>query len=116
MTEIMEKCAELGRELRRIGYDDRAVLAVDVMSGLAGVNLLQRTRNREVVYARYIVAHLLRKEGMPMDRVTSALRIDRCTVIHGVQQIDTILKSKLVMDIPMQNLYQSFKAIMTNEN
>lgn len=83
--------------------DERAQRYIEVMSGLAGRDILSRSRQFESVWGRYIVAYQLRSEGMVLMRIGKLLKKDHSTVFFGISQVANMLE--------MPKLYEKEYAI-----
>lgn len=111
-ANIKEQCAAIGRELKKIGYEDVCQTAVEVMSKLVGEDISRRYKGRDVAIGRYAVAHYLMSIGIESEKIAHAVNISRSGVCHGITRMQDILNSHLKMDEHWKNMYESLKTIM----
>lgn len=112
----MERIVEIGRELRADNMNKLPQTAIEVMNGLVGGDITRKTKARNIAWARFAVAHFLSGEGVSDTEIAEALNLARCSVINAVTRMSDILHSTLTIDRPMQDLYNTLKTILKDED
>lgn len=64
----------------------------DIMSGIIGMDVSERRRQRPLVWARYIVFWQLILDGYSYGCVGKYMGFDHSTVFHGKKQVDRMLE------------------------
>lgn len=117
---LMRKAEELYTLSREIGMDsglidsvvERGVIIepfaiVNIVTNKLGVNVLTRSRKKEIVEAKQIIIYLLRKyTGLSLKNITEYVYLtDHATVIHHLN----VLEGFLEHDERLQSLMQYFE-------
>lgn len=92
----------------------RAGLYVATMSSIMGHDIKNRRRHRLDVWARNIVAYQLRKEGMSFKEAGDALGLDHSTVIHGCEQVESMLAMPKMYPAEFA-LWENFKNLLNSQ-
>lgn len=64
---------------------------VSVICGITGRDIRERTREREVVWARNMVFYQLAQDGFSLSEIGRFMGFDHSTVIHGREQMKNML-------------------------
>jgi len=64
----------------------------EAMGGIIARDVRDKTRERNVVWARYMVFWQLTKDGFSLTEVGDFMGFDHTTVLHGRNQIETMLE------------------------
>lgn len=88
---------------------------VEVMSGIVGKNVLDRSRRWDMVWGRNIVAFQLLQNGLSLGKVGKLLGMDHSTVYHCKTQVKAMLRtpSMYQREIEIWNKFQ--ETIMLNK-
>lgn len=95
--------------------DGMAGWYIETMSEIVGENILSRSRKRELVWGRNIVAYKLVKKGFSLYQIGGYLGVDHCTVIHCRKQVELMLKSPSMYRMEMR-IYERFNKKIEYEN
>jgi len=121
---LMRKAEELYTLSREIGMDsgiiesvvERGVIVepyaiVNIVKDKLGVNVLVKSRKKEIVEARQIIIYLLRKyTGLSLKNITEYVYLtDHATVIHHLNVFEGFLEH----DERLQSLMQYFEEKIT---
>ena len=80
------------KQLIAIGCgEESAERCIEAMSKVVGTDILVKSRDRILVYARYMVAYHLREYGFSYHEIGSFLHMDHSTVIHGIKMVNEML-------------------------
>jgi len=63
------------------------------MNSIAGVDIHEDSRRRDVVWCRNMVAYQMVLDGFTQELIASCIGRDRCTVVHCVKSMETMLDS-----------------------
>ncbi len=88
---------------------------VQVMSDILKCNILMRSRKRELVWGRYMVAYRLVKNGLSLGKIGKLLGMDHATVLHGRRQIEEMLSMPKMYPDEMEIWYKFDVAITLNQ-
>ena len=80
------------KQLADLGYSyESAERCIEMMSEVVGTDILVRSRDKILVYARYMVAYYLREFGFSYHEIGNFLNMNHATIIHGVKMIKEML-------------------------
>ena len=68
-----------------------AAMYIEIMSGIIGSDVLERTRRQIKVWARSLIAYQMRIDGETFMAIGEHLGITHATVIHGINQVEKML-------------------------
>lgn len=71
---------------------EASAIYVGIMSGLLGRNVMERSREHMLVWARYMICYKLLMSGYSQPKVGKELNLNHATVCHGKKQVETMLK------------------------
>lgn len=80
-------------------YESRAQYFIRVMNDIIGDNVLRRSRKRELVWGRNIVAYQMKREKFQSVDIAKCLGLRHCTITHAVSSVVEMLN--------MPGLYQN---------
>lgn len=81
-----EECRRLPKaEMVAKGY-------ADTLSAIIGRDVLEPTRESVVVWARYMIAYKMRKDGYSTTAIGDCLGLHHATVMHGSQRVKDMLE------------------------
>ena len=64
---------------------------VSILSGIIGRNILERSRDRMLVWARNMVFYQLANDGYPICAIGRFMGFNHATVIYGKRQVENML-------------------------
>lgn len=64
-----------------------------ILSRLMGVDVLEDSRKQAVVWGRNMIAYQMCLDGFTQELIASCIGRDRCTVVHCVKSIETMMSS-----------------------
>lgn len=80
------------KQLAALGYSyESAERCIEAMSKVVGTDILVRSRDKILVYARYMVSYYLREFGFSYHEIGNFLNMNHATIIHGVKMIKEML-------------------------
>ena len=81
-----------------------------IMVDIAGVDIIQRSRDRAVVWARNIVFYKLRADGYSLQRIGRFMNYSHCIVLYGSRRVEEMLQypSMYSEEISLWNKFQKF--------
>ena len=65
---------------------------VSAINEILGDDVMQRCRRKDLTWGRYMVAYMLRKDGMTQEKVGRLLGLDHSTVYHCEKQVERMLE------------------------
>ena len=88
---VYHKCSERPRPIDKAKWvcDKYS----DIMYRLTGVDALENSRQREVVWARNMVAYQMVLDGFTQELIASCIGRDRCTIVHCVKSVEAMMNS-----------------------
>lgn len=81
---------------------------IDVMSKIVGSDILQKSRNQTIVWARNMVAYCLRLDGLSLEKVGKILNLNHSTILYCERQVKRML-DRPVMYYRECELWQKFQ-------
>lgn len=72
--------------------EEAGAVYVSVMNELLGRDILERSRERELVWARYMVCYRLIEDGYTLGKTGKFMNLDHATVLHGKRQVANMLE------------------------
>ena len=64
----------------------------NVVNRVFDLDIMEKSRERSYVYARYVYAKILREKGFSMQDIGKSLNKDHSTIVHYCKQIEFIVK------------------------
>lgn len=88
--------------------EDRSSLYIDLMSKIVGSDILQKSRNQTIVWARNMVAYCLRLDGLSLEKVGKILNLNHTSILYCERQVKRML-DRPVMYYRECELWQKFQ-------
>jgi len=85
---------------------------VGIMSGLLGRDILERCRERMLVWARYMVCYQLILDGYSQENIGKWMKMDHSTVCHGKRQVANMLEMPSMYPEEI-GLWKKFKELLS---
>lgn len=82
-----------------------------ILSALVGRDIMVKSRERNVVSARYILFYQLIKDGYSQEKIGKNCGFDHSTVLHGKRQVENMLRFPSMYPIEMVIL-QNFNKLI----
>ena len=82
---------------------------VDAMNDVMGMDIRQKCRKHELVWARNLVAYQLSKEGLTQEQISRLVGVNRTTVLWGVRNARWMFDHRSQY-VPEHRLYREYQA------
>lgn len=87
-----------------------------VLSGIVGKDILRRSRKSDVVWARYMVAYVLRTDGYSLHVIGRSLGLSHSLVVYAVKNVEKMLQYPNMYPIEREIWMEFQKSLSSQEN
>ena len=101
------------RERPKVSQTVAAGRYIEAMLKVSGVNALERTRKREVVWCRNMIALQMCLDGFVQNDIAEALGLGRPTIVHCINSMVDALDSPNQYPVEY-GVWQKFREIVAN--
>ncbi len=92
---------------KKVGVSEHLDEYVRVMGEVVGGDILKRSRAREMVWGRYLVAYKLSLEGFSNRSIGEMLGLDRVSIIHALEMVGGMMEHPM-MFLKEMNIWDKF--------
>lgn len=92
---------------KKVGVSEHLDEYVRVMGEVVGGDILKRSRAREMVWGRYLVAYKLSLEGFSNRSIGDMLGLDRVSIIHALEMVGGMMVHPM-MFLKEMNIWDKF--------
>ena len=82
---------------------------IEKLSEILGIDLLQKSKREEVVWARFACFYLLRKNGFTSLEIGKMLGKHHATVLHGAKRFEEMLGINDPIAVRFWSILENFK-------
>lgn len=86
---IYRNCADRPKPIDRAR--DACERYAVILNRLFGVDVLENSRKRPVVWGRNMLAYQMCLDGFTQEHIASCIGRDRCTIVHCIKSVETMM-------------------------
>lgn len=81
---------------KKVGVSEHLDEYVSAMNDIVGGNIIRRSRDKRLVWGRYLVSYKLSLDGFSNMSIGRMLGLDRCSIIHALAMVGEMMNSPMM--------------------